>query len=103
MLSGVPGNLENRAGTLKFFSGPISEPEFAADFFKHFCTFRHFGVRVGTPFGSLWLENGALEKGSKKRQKKVIRGVASKYVMDLLAPKEEALRPPSSYACRIWH
>ena len=64
------------------FSGPISRLEFAAPF--------------GRPFGSLWLENGGPENGRKKCGKKEQRGLATKYIMDLLAPKEEDLRPPSS-------
>ena len=61
MLFGVPGNFENGARTLTgatldlLFSGPISRPEFAADFFKTFCTFKHFGALFGSllgPFGS---------------------------------------------------
>ena len=59
------------------FSGPISRPEFAADFFNPFCAFRHFWVPFGKPFESLWLENGGPEKGSEKGQKKVTRQIGN--------------------------
>ena len=111
MLFGVPGNLENEPRTLTgydshtldlLFSGPISRPEFAADFFKTFGTFRYFGFPFGTPFGTLWLENGGLNEGLKKGRKQVLRVIPRNLSGGVLAPEEEDLRPPSSSkACRI--
>ena len=83
MLFGLPGNLENRGRTVKptrlshlgpFFSGPISRLEFAADFFKTFCTFRPFWVPFGMPLG---LGNGGLEQGSKKDRKQGLRVIST--------------------------
>ena len=87
------------------FSGPISSPEFAADFFmivSIFCYFGPpFGSRLLSPFG--WKMEVRKEAGKKVRQK-VTRGVTRESPLDLLAPKEEALRSPSSSeSCRIWH
>ena len=82
MLFGVPGNLGNGARTLTgarsqtldlLFSGPIYGPEFTADFFSTFCTFRYFGAPFWRPCGSLWLENGSLDKASKKDRKRELR------------------------------
>ena len=78
------------------FSGPISRPEFAADFFKTFCTFRDLWPPFGRPFGSLWLGNGGLDEGLKKDRKKVQGRSPGKMIRGVLAPKEPDLRPPAS-------
>ena len=75
------------------FGPPFFRPEFAADFFKTFCTFNHFGAPFGKPFGSLWLEHGGPENGRKKNGKKELQGLATQYARDLLAPKEEVFDP----------
>ena len=109
MLCGVPGNLENGTRTLTgvrfphldlIFSGPISRPEFAADFFQYFCTFRYFGTPFGRPFDSLWLGNGGLEKSSKTERKQLQRRIPvdlswgrlplKKRISDPLLPKRLA-------------
>ena len=84
------------------FSGPNSRLEFTADFFETFCTFRHFGVPFGDPFGSLCLERPIEHYCAKKVRKKATRGNPGNSKWGVLAPKEEDLRPPSSLkACRI--
>ena len=55
------------------FSGPNSRLEFAADFFKTFGTFRHFGAPFGRPFESLWFEYGGVDEGLKKCRKRVLQ------------------------------
>ena len=48
----LPCGREHDSHTLDFlFSGLISKPDFAADFFKTFRIFVHFGAPLGRPFG----------------------------------------------------
>ena len=48
----LPCRREHDSHTLDFlFSGLISRPDFAADFFKTFRIFVHFGAPLGRPFG----------------------------------------------------
>ena len=57
------------------FSGPNSRLEFAADFFRTFSTFRHFGVPFGSPFGSRWLERPIEHYCAGKVRKRVMQGI----------------------------
>ena len=72
---------------------------------QNFARFFRLLAICGLPLGGLLIPFGSKMEVRKKVRKKFVeefREVTRKRLLDLLAPKEEALRPPSSSeSCRI--
>ena len=63
-----------------FLSGPISRPEWAADFFK-VSVFLNLWGPFGESFGSFWLGNRDPENGPTNDGKKEQRGLAGQILL----------------------